>query len=423
MKIFTNKIFLVVLALIIALIWVQVYYILSSYSRDVNSYASLVKWVWTLTRDTKSTILKVDEKKQLQVWDTIATMWQDSILVIEWWDKSITRLSWNSRVVIKETDISKDLSKINISFELLKWKTWSTVVSMFSGENHFKQEINGSVAAVRWTIFEASSDDNYIRVIDHEVSVESWSWETKTIHTWEAIDLKSFSLKALQNAIDKSWEDLNKTLDKDYLKNLQADIINQFKTNNVFKNIANNVKSNYDDQYKAYMLALNWSWSDLKTYISSLDATKKQEFINSLKTVYQSLNSTDEETSQDLYESKLSTKEVLIENTTDEEYKKSLLKYTIYDLNKLMIDDNEINKKVIENTKKFLDDNKEYIDTSKDFLKNLWNTNNSALTNFLDNISTSNIDVNKLKDDAKNAKNATQDYINNQLNNLFNVNK
>ena len=86
---------------------------------------------------------------------------------------------------------------------------------------------------------------------------------------------------------------------------VNLDIINQFKTNNVFKNIANNVKSNYDDQYKAYMLALNWSWSDLKTYISSLDETKKQEFINSLKTVYQSLNSTDEETSQDLYESKL----------------------------------------------------------------------------------------------------------------------
>jgi hypothetical protein len=44
----------------------------------------------------------------------------NSLAVIEWGDKSITRLGENSRIVVKENFVSDDLSKINISFELLK---------------------------------------------------------------------------------------------------------------------------------------------------------------------------------------------------------------------------------------------------------------------------------------------------------------
>jgi hypothetical protein len=40
--------------------------------------------------------------------------------LIEWGDKSITRLAGNSKVVIQKNSVASDLSEVQISFELLK---------------------------------------------------------------------------------------------------------------------------------------------------------------------------------------------------------------------------------------------------------------------------------------------------------------
>ena len=87
---------------ILILFSIQFYYLSSSYKRDVNSYVTLVKWACTLTRDAKKSILKVSDKNLLKTWDVVSTIWSDSLAVIQWWDKSITRLWWNSRIEIKE---------------------------------------------------------------------------------------------------------------------------------------------------------------------------------------------------------------------------------------------------------------------------------------------------------------------------------
>jgi len=58
-------------------------------------------------------------KEKISNGNVINTL-NNSLALIEWGDKSITRLGSNSKVMVKENFVADDLSKINISFELLK---------------------------------------------------------------------------------------------------------------------------------------------------------------------------------------------------------------------------------------------------------------------------------------------------------------
>jgi hypothetical protein len=65
---------------------------------------------------------------------------------------------------------------------------------------------------------------------------------------------------------------------------------------------------------------------------------------------------------------KVNLKNTLINNTTDQNYKETLLKYTIYDLNDMFNYEN-INKKLLESTMNLLEKNKELIDFNSDNFK------------------------------------------------------
>ncbi len=399
MKIFANKLFIIVSSIILILFSIQFYYLSSSYKRDVNSYVTLVKWAWTLTRDAKKSILKVSDKNLLKTWDIVSTIWSDSLAVIQWWDKSITRLWWNSRIEIKENFVWQDLSKINISFELLKWKTWSNVVTVLWEDSHFKEEINGTVAAVRWTVFEWSYDWEYVKVVDHEVQVTNdTTWESKKIYSGETLSLKNFNVEVIKEAVDKAWEDLNKSMDKEYFSTIQKQLLDQFNSSNPFKNIANNIRWTYDENYKAYNLAFS-NKEDLTNYLKDLSEDKKALFLEKLKTVSQSLNfeKWDNET---LYNAKLNTKETLIENTTDETYKQTLLKYTVYDLNSFFENNSTINKKALQSTLDLL--NTSLWEKNQDLLKNI----NSKVENIM------NWATNEVKDKIINSVQTTKDLFN-----------
>ncbi len=364
MKIFKNKFFLSVISIIFLLFSLQFYFISNSYKRDTNSYITLLKWAWTLATNDEKIVLKLQEKQKIQTWDIINIL-SNSLAVIEWWDKSITRLGESTQIKIKENFTSDDLSKINISFELLKWKTWSNVISIMTWESYFKQEVNWATAAVRWTVFEANYDEDYMMVHSHEIKVTNSSWEEKYIYPWEIFSLKNFSLERFRQKVDETRTKLNQNLDKEYLKNLRENFLNSLKQNPL------NLYAKFSSENKVYnMLALWETRENVEKYISSLPEDKKQKILNSLNTLNQTLNFENWENSF-LYNLKLNTRNLIIDNSNDTNLKQTLVKYSIYDLSEIF-SYNNFSKDIFDNTINFVSNNKEYIDFQKENFKALW---------------------------------------------------
>lgn len=71
--------------------------------------------------------------------DSIRTIGKESLAVIEWGDGSITRLGGNTKISVGNNEVSRDYTKIDISFDLIAGKTWSNVVSFISGDSAFTQ--------------------------------------------------------------------------------------------------------------------------------------------------------------------------------------------------------------------------------------------------------------------------------------------
>lgn len=373
MKLFKNKFFLLIITIIFLLFSLQFYFISNSYKRDTNSYVTLVEWDWTLTTSTWKKVLEINLKEKLSNWDIINTL-KNSLAIIEWWDKSITRLGWSSKVKVKENFVADDLSKINISFELLKWKTWSNVVSIMTWDSNFTQEIKWTSAAVRWTVFEANYEQNYLIVHKHEVSLTNTNWDIKKVYPWEVFSFKDFSLYKVIWKIDETFSKLNEKLDKAYLKTLREDFIKQMNSSNPFSLI----KKFYDSDYKVYdMITSNNDIKSINNYISKLPEDKKKKALNTLQTLSQSLNFENWENSF-LYNLKLNARWVLLNNSTDKNYNETLVRYSVYDLSDMFSLD-KFNSEITKNTLSLISENKEYLSNNSDAIKELLNMD---LSNF-----------------------------------------
>lgn len=350
MKLFKNKIFLSVLAGILFLFSLQFYFISESYKRDTNSYVTLLEWHATLTTGGAKKVLKLNIKEKLSNGDIVNTL-SNSLVVIEWGDKSITRLGENSRIIIKENFVSEDLSKINISFELLKGKTWSNVLSIFWSDSQFKQEVRWVSAAVRGTVFEASYDQEYIMVHKHAVQLTNASWETTEVYQGQAIILKTFTLDDVKNLIDETFQNFNKKLDQEYLQKLREEFILSFQSSNPL-----NLVRKMSDEYKILnMLMEENPKQEFENFLSWLSDEKKQKVVWYLETLNQNLNFENGENSF-LYHLKLNTRENLIENTQSDTQKETLMRYSVYDLMEL-----SKNSELFQKTAQFVYENKSYV--------------------------------------------------------------
>lgn len=313
MKKIKNKFIIWVILLLLFVASYETYKYYNLYKIDTNSYAILIEWEWYLNDNS----LYEDEKRVLSVWDKIKTVWESSIVVLEWWDWSITRLWWDSSVLINEDFISKDLTKIKISFNLLKWKSWSNVINYMWEDSYFTEYFNDIEAAVRGTVFDVDLTKEYLYVTDHEVSLKTKSgkmfniWENApfSIKTFWFLNLKEF----LENTRDRAWEELNSKFDKDLLNKLKISLLKSFNESNPL-NIFNKIKWNLD--------------------IGSLNAEDKKELYNSLLSEYQSLNFINNK-DKDLFKTKLEVKEFLIELAPKEE-KEKLLKTVVYDFKDIL---------------------------------------------------------------------------------------
>lgn len=415
MKIFKTN-FIVTSFIIIILIFIfQFFYISKSYKIDTNSYVTLVKGNWILTSDEEKKVLKIDQKETLKVWDVVSTIWADSLAVIEWWDKSITRLSWNSKILIKENLISDDLWKINISFELLKWKTWSNVITIIWENSYFKQDVKWVTASVRWTIYETSYENDYLYVQDHQVNVTNLEWDVKLIQAWEWFLFSSFSIDKLLEIRDKAWEKINSDLDTEYYNNLREQFLNSF-SESWLSNLYSWLLTWNE---KIVSLAMNWDYEELNNYISSLPEEDKTQAITFLNTLMQ-LSNFENGTNENMYNLKLNLKDILISNSSDQDYKETLLKYTMYDLSS-MFDSEWINSEVFKNTLSLLEENKSLIDLWADKFNLTWE-NYYMIKSFLTWWDPEPL-INKVKWKLNDLDEKWKEAMSNWLNNIFNVEK
>ncbi len=364
MKNLKNKFIFWILFLILLILWTESY---SFYSiKDTNSYVSLINWTGFL--DTKN--LKIKNREKLKVWNTVKTIGEESLAVIEWWDNSITRLWWNTEIIIKENYITNDLSKIQISLNLIKWKTWNNLVSLFWKESYFKLYVDDVEAATRGTVFEVNKDKDYIYVENHEMSLKN----TKTskeilLSEWKAMSLKTFSLLDLQefllNLKDKTWEEINKKFDKELFLNLKEWLSTEFEKNNPIIIILSIFSNKYD-----VLNSIN-SFDNIdkvKGKITKLNEKNKKYIYDKVFKRYQSFNFlTPEDTN---YDKKLYYKEILFATSYDEKNTESLIKNSLYDINDI-VSSNNLSK---------LKESLELLISNKEKIKNL----NIDFNNYVD---------------------------------------
>lgn len=405
MKIHKNKIFIAIFAIIWIIFSFQFYSIFKTYSKDTTSYVTLIKWVWTLRNEAKTNaviFLKPQDKEEIKAWDLINITGKDSMAIIEWWDKSITRLAWNTRVKIQHNFIADDLSKINISFELQSWKTWSNVVTIMWDDSYFNEQVEWVVAAVRWTVFEVNKENDYIRTLDHEVAVTDWSWSTQTIWENNMMSISKFKIEDLKKLIDTSWEKINTTLDEDYIKNLRETFTKEFENITYAKSLLNN-------ENKILYMIKNWtSVENINKEVSTLSENTKNDVFEKIYSLNQNLNFENWEDSS-LYNTKLTTRQLVIDNTTDTQTKQNMIKYSMYDLENLI--NSKVNTDLIKDSLNFLETNKSYIDFNNtefsNFKNSLWNIINSLSNTSIDEV------MNNLDSFSNKAANGLNNLINN----------
>lgn len=337
MKFLKNKFIFSILFFILLILWIETY---SFYSiRDTNSYVSLINWIGFL--DDKN--LEIKKREVIQIWSTIKTIWEDSLAVIEWWDNSITRLWWNTEIIINENYITSDLKKIQISVNLIRGKTWNNLVSLFWTDSYFKQYVDDTEAWVRGTIFEVNKDKDYVYVENHEITLKNLKTTREVLLTEEKpMSLKTFTLIDLQEFIlkfkDKTWEEINKKLDNEMLLKLQEWLKKELQKNNPLDIIT------WIFSKKQKIINKVNSWTDLdkvKKDIEKLNVEDKKVIYDETFSKYQKLNFLSANNEE--YDKKLYYKEILLQTSYDEKNSESLIKNSLYDIND-MISSNNISK-------------------------------------------------------------------------------
>jgi len=311
MKKLKNKFILIVISIIIFIIWIEIYKIFLVENIDRNSYITLIEWKWLL--NNKDLIL--EKKEKLKALDKIKTIWENSLAIIKWWDWSITRLWGNSILVVKENKVDQNLLNIKISFKLEKWKSWSDVISFIWEDSYFHQSFADTTAAVRWTIYEVNLEKDYIYVESHEVELTKKTWEKKIIPEKKPFIISKFSfeeiLKFLKKYKDKTWQELNKNLDKKFYLELKQKF----------------------DKISSQILKQNKKLQEKINNIWNLTEKQKQDLQKQLLKNYQKLNFISVNDIEN-YKNKLNLKQDLIK-ISDWKTKENLVITSLYDIKNL----------------------------------------------------------------------------------------
>lgn len=357
-----NKFIYFIIILIVIIIWIWISISLFFKSVDRNSYLELVSWEWLLN----DKVLQIWKKEKLSKEDIIETKTKDSLAIIEWWDWSITRLWWNTKVKIENQFVAKNKDQVNILFRLFSGKTWSNVVTYLWEDSYFNQTYSDTEIAVRGTVYVVDADNDYLQVESHKVELTNKQFGKKEVTENKQLKLSNFEFISLDDFIkffkDKWFFELNQKLDKEYLLKLSLEVEKRVKDFVYFagKNIDNLTKEQREKLYK--------------TILSS----------------YQDLNFVSLENSEKLFNLKIALKEKLIDLAPDTE-KPSLLSTFSYDLKDIFKNKNFWN---FEKITDILKENQKYLDYNSftKMLENLgikfdlWDSLNKLIDTFKEKV-------------------------------------
>lgn len=336
MKKMKNKFILGVIWFIICIVVSQVFIAYSYRSIDTNSYLVLLKGKGVLNKVQ----LEKDKKTTLHSGDIIQVIWKSSLAVIEWWDGSLTRLWGNTKIKIDQNKISRDYTDINISFELIAWKTWSNIVSFIWKDSSFTQSFNGMEAWVRGTVFDVDLTNDFLHVSDHQVALKDAEWKTTIIEEWKSLQLSQFLLLDVQEFInnfqDNTWVDLNNAFDTEYLGILK----NKLESTKDSKNPFLFIMEWFSPKYRIlYELDTSDNYASIEELIMDISETKKEKVYTAVLSKYQSMNFI-QATDYVFYKRKMFYKKALISLSDNTEVKEQLIRSTVYDLQDIIKSEN-----------------------------------------------------------------------------------
>lgn len=361
-------IFIIWLVIIFTLFVIDWYTYSQIYNLNTNTYVTLIKWEGFIKNNLWEIVtLNINKKNILNKDDEITTL-KDSFAIIKWWDNSLTRLSENAKIKILENQVNNDLSKINIKFNILKWVSWSNIVSIIWTDSYFNADIWWVEAAVRWTTFLADADNKNIYVDKHQVTLIYSSWETLNVNQWEWINLEN--KKIILEKINKFYRNfikLNLDLDLKYAEDLKKKALERIKKElNMVSGILFKI---YKDQ-NAYINVITWE-KELSEVIWGLSEEQKKQLKSKLNQTLQTINF-EKWLNNEIFNLKQNLKKELINsNLINETYKEQLVKYSLYDLSDLKIlDPNNKNYKILYSKTQEIFQNKYFENIKIDFEKN-----------------------------------------------------
>ncbi len=326
-----NKFILAVICIIVLIIFSQVYIAFSHSNTDTNSYLTLVEGKGTLNED----LIELQQKYVLSSWDKIRIIWDSSLAVVEWWDGSLTRLGWNTKISIDQNQISRDYSTINISFQLIAWKTWSNVVSFIGKDSSFIQNFEWVEAWVRGTVFDVDLDKDYIRVSDHQVELTLESWEEIVVSEGSVLNTSNFSLieieEFLRNIQDSTWTQLNEKFDSEYISALKQGLKKSLQDSNPLSYVLPLVSKKHK-----LLQALKGSdnYSEIQAIVDTIETWEREEVYTAVVSEYQNINFVSAR-DYEFYKRKVFYKKVMIA-LGEEQDTEALVRTSVYDLQDML---------------------------------------------------------------------------------------
>ena len=258
----------------------------------ISPYLLIEKWTATITRGNILIDMITLDFYEVQEWDIIITR-ADSLSVINWPDRSTTRLGANSRLTIERMRVADDYSRIELVASLESGKSWSNIVRILYPDSRVEFHLprNGTVAGVRGTVFEINLDANYIHSIDHSVTLSNSIGQLVTLLPGDAVAANNILTK-IGTKLDTTWITANTIADAAFMQ------IRNIKLRDTYTLLSSSSGGIFDfwDRFIRWVLSF-FSGFDSITTISTISSGNLANIANisqtSMMRWYQSFQSTD----------------------------------------------------------------------------------------------------------------------------------
>jgi hypothetical protein len=181
----------------------------------IDPYLRVSSGSVTIVRHELAIDMTIGDRYNLMEKDILITG-HDGLAMIHWPDRSITRIGSESRMVITRMHTEEDYSRIEISYDLEKWKVWNTVIRTLYPGSYFEVQLpknHGTIAGVRGTVFEINLDRNYIHSVDHSVHLTNILGQAVTLLPGELVEATDILKKLTQATLDRAWWEYNRVQD------------------------------------------------------------------------------------------------------------------------------------------------------------------------------------------------------------------